>query len=63
VSDSFACRWYDANADLVAYDRDLAVRLVRTIIDGEEEDEKNLPELIDAQLHMNRPKMNIYFVN
>ncbi len=32
VSDSFASRWYDANADLVAYDRDLAIRLVRAII-------------------------------
>jgi hypothetical protein len=32
VSDSFASRWYDANADLVAYDKDLALRLVRAII-------------------------------
>jgi hypothetical protein len=32
VSDSFASRWYDANADLVAYDKDLAIRLVRAII-------------------------------
>ena len=32
VSDSFASRWYDANADLVAYDKDLAIRLVRAVI-------------------------------
>jgi len=32
VSDSFASRWYDANTDLVAYDKDLAIRLVRAII-------------------------------
>ena len=32
VSDSFASRWYDANGDLVAYDKDLAIRLVRAII-------------------------------
>ncbi|KAH9176580.1 hypothetical protein EDB89DRAFT_2112571 [Lactarius sanguifluus] len=32
VSDSFASRWYDANADLVAYDKDLALRLVRAMI-------------------------------
>ncbi|KAH9056579.1 hypothetical protein EDB87DRAFT_1579298 [Lactarius vividus] len=32
VSDSFASRWYDANADLVAYDKDLALRLVRAVI-------------------------------
>ena len=32
VSDSFASRWYDANADLVAYDKDLAIRLVRAMI-------------------------------
>ncbi|KAI0281542.1 hypothetical protein BC826DRAFT_1068957 [Russula brevipes] len=32
VSDSFASRWYDANAELVAYDKDLAIRLVRAII-------------------------------
>jgi len=32
VLDSFASRWYDANADLVAYDKDLAIRLVRAII-------------------------------
>ncbi|KAI0268680.1 hypothetical protein BC834DRAFT_866706 [Gloeopeniophorella convolvens] len=32
VSDSFASRWYDANADLIAYGKDLAIRLVRAII-------------------------------
>jgi serine/arginine repetitive matrix protein 2 len=32
VSDSFASRWYDANTDLVAYDKDLAIRLVRAVI-------------------------------
>jgi serine/arginine repetitive matrix protein 2 len=32
VSDSFASRWYDANTELVAYDKDLAIRLVRAII-------------------------------
>ncbi|KAH9034827.1 hypothetical protein EDB85DRAFT_2073544 [Lactarius pseudohatsudake] len=32
VSDSFASRWYDANTDLVAYDKDLALRLVRAVI-------------------------------
>ncbi|KAI9509498.1 hypothetical protein F5148DRAFT_1187202, partial [Russula earlei] len=32
VSDSFASRWYEANADLVAYDKDLAIRLVRAIV-------------------------------
>ncbi|PCH43463.1 hypothetical protein WOLCODRAFT_144515 [Wolfiporia cocos MD-104 SS10] len=30
--DSFASRWYDANASIVAYDRDLAIRLVRAIV-------------------------------
>jgi hypothetical protein len=32
VFDSFISRWYDANGDLVAYDKDLAIRLVRAII-------------------------------
>jgi serine/arginine repetitive matrix protein 2 len=32
VSDSSASRWYDANGDLVAYDKDLAIWLVRAII-------------------------------
>ncbi|KAF8259101.1 hypothetical protein EI94DRAFT_1813952 [Lactarius quietus] len=32
LSDSFASRWYDANADLVAYDKDLAIKLVRAVI-------------------------------
>jgi serine/arginine repetitive matrix protein 2 len=32
MSDSFASRRYDANADLVAYDKDVAIRLVRAII-------------------------------
>jgi serine/arginine repetitive matrix protein 2 len=31
VSDSFASRWHDANGDLVACDKDLAIRLVRAI--------------------------------
>ncbi|OSC99335.1 hypothetical protein PYCCODRAFT_1373281 [Trametes coccinea BRFM310] len=30
--DSFASRWYEANATMVAYDKDLAVRLVRAIV-------------------------------
>ncbi|KAI0360829.1 hypothetical protein OH77DRAFT_1446007 [Trametes cingulata] len=29
--DSFASRWYEANATIVAYDKDLAIRLVRAI--------------------------------
>ncbi|KAI0656538.1 hypothetical protein C8Q70DRAFT_921270 [Cubamyces menziesii] len=29
--DSFASRWYEANATMVAYDKDLAIRLVRAI--------------------------------
>ncbi|OJT10666.1 Golgi-specific brefeldin A-resistance guanine nucleotide exchange factor 1 [Trametes pubescens] len=29
--DSFASRWYEANAAIVAYDKDLAIRLVRAI--------------------------------
>ena len=32
VSDSFASRWYNANADLAAYDKDLTIRPVRAII-------------------------------
>ncbi|KAH9851475.1 hypothetical protein C2E23DRAFT_733101 [Lenzites betulinus] len=30
--DSFASRWYEANAAIVAYDKDLAIRLVRAIV-------------------------------
>ncbi|KZT68246.1 hypothetical protein DAEQUDRAFT_712063 [Daedalea quercina L-15889] len=30
--DSFASRWYEANASIVAYDKDLAIRLVRAIV-------------------------------
>ncbi|KAH7912399.1 hypothetical protein BJ138DRAFT_1125246 [Hygrophoropsis aurantiaca] len=30
--DSFASRWYEANAGSIAYDRDLAIRLARAII-------------------------------
>ncbi len=30
--DAFASRWYDANATFVAYDKDLAIRLVRAIV-------------------------------
>ncbi|KAI0081302.1 hypothetical protein K474DRAFT_1672047 [Panus rudis PR-1116 ss-1] len=30
--DSFASRWYEANAKIVAYDKDLAIRLVRAIV-------------------------------
>lgn len=30
--DSFASRWYEANAGIVAYDKDLAIRLVRAIV-------------------------------
>lgn len=30
--DTFAGRWYEANANIVAFDRDLAVRLVRAIV-------------------------------
>ncbi|KAI5115974.1 hypothetical protein M0805_002624 [Coniferiporia weirii] len=30
--DTFAARWYEANAGIVAFDRDLAVRLVRAIV-------------------------------
>lgn len=30
--DTFASRWYEANARLVAYDRDLAIRLTRSIV-------------------------------
>lgn len=30
--DSFAGRWYEANAGIVAYDKDLAVRLVRALV-------------------------------
>ncbi|KAJ6625567.1 hypothetical protein B0H10DRAFT_2001931 [Mycena sp. CBHHK59/15] len=30
--DAFASRWYDANARIVAYDKDLAVRLVRALV-------------------------------
>jgi hypothetical protein len=30
--DTFASRWYEANAGIVAYDKDLAVRLVRAIV-------------------------------
>ena len=30
--DSFASRWYEANAGIVAYDKDLAFRLVRAIV-------------------------------
>ncbi|CDO77634.1 hypothetical protein BN946_scf184946.g28 [Trametes cinnabarina] len=30
--DSFASRWYEANATVVAYDKDLAIRLVRAIV-------------------------------
>lgn len=30
--DAFASRWYEANAGIVAYDRDLAIRLVRAIV-------------------------------
>ncbi|KZT04583.1 uncharacterized protein LAESUDRAFT_657435 [Laetiporus sulphureus 93-53] len=30
--DSFASRWYEANAGIVAYDRDLAIRIVRAIV-------------------------------
>ncbi|KAH9911831.1 uncharacterized protein B0H18DRAFT_891602 [Fomitopsis serialis] len=30
--DSFASRWYEANAGVVAYDKDLAIRLVRAIV-------------------------------
>lgn len=30
--DAFASRWYEANAGIVAYDKDLAVRLVRAIV-------------------------------
>ncbi|KAJ6499224.1 hypothetical protein C8R45DRAFT_864618 [Mycena sanguinolenta] len=30
--DSFASRWYEANAKIVAYDKDLAIRLVRALI-------------------------------
>ncbi|KAF8210355.1 hypothetical protein K438DRAFT_1809532 [Mycena galopus ATCC 62051] len=30
--DAFASRWYEANARIVAYDKDLAVRLVRALI-------------------------------
>jgi Sec7 domain len=32
VSDSFTSHWYDANIDLVTYDKDLAIWLVHTII-------------------------------
>ena len=32
VLDSFAGHWYDANTDLIAYDKDLAIWLVRAII-------------------------------
>ncbi|OBZ67110.1 hypothetical protein A0H81_12905 [Grifola frondosa] len=30
--DAFASRWYEANAGIVAYDKDLAIRLVRAIV-------------------------------
>ena len=30
--DTFAARWYEANASIVAFDRDLAMRLVRAIV-------------------------------
>ena len=30
--DAFASRWYEANAGIVAYDKDLAVRLVRALV-------------------------------
>ncbi|KAH8119643.1 hypothetical protein DFH11DRAFT_1566213 [Phellopilus nigrolimitatus] len=30
--DTFAARWYEANAGIVAFDRDLAVRLVRAVV-------------------------------
>jgi hypothetical protein len=30
--DSFASRWYEANAKFVAYDKDMAIRLVRAIV-------------------------------
>ncbi|KAJ7770147.1 hypothetical protein DFH07DRAFT_735814 [Mycena maculata] len=30
--DAFASRWYEANARIVAYDKDLAVRLVRALV-------------------------------
>ena len=30
--DSFASRWYEANARFVAYDKDMAIRLVRAIV-------------------------------
>ncbi|KAF8893839.1 hypothetical protein BD779DRAFT_1669368 [Infundibulicybe gibba] len=30
--DAFASRWYEANAGVVAYDKDLAVRLVRALV-------------------------------
>ncbi|KAI0769567.1 hypothetical protein BD413DRAFT_493259 [Trametes elegans] len=30
--DAFASRWYEANAAIVAYDKDLAIRLVRAIV-------------------------------
>ena len=30
--DSFASRWYEANASIVTYDKDLAIRLVRVIV-------------------------------
>ncbi|CAL1707433.1 unnamed protein product [Somion occarium] len=30
--DTFASRWYEANARIVAYDKDLAIRLVRAIV-------------------------------
>ncbi|KAI0063594.1 hypothetical protein BV25DRAFT_395576 [Artomyces pyxidatus] len=32
VLDAFASRWYEANAGIVAYDKDLAVRLVRALV-------------------------------
>lgn len=30
--DAFASRWYEANAGIVAYDKDMAIRLVRTVV-------------------------------
>ena len=30
--DAFASRWYEANSDLVVYDREVAIRLVRSIV-------------------------------
>jgi serine/arginine repetitive matrix protein 2 len=32
ILDAFASRWYDANSGIVAYDKDLAVKLVRAIV-------------------------------